>query len=156
MSVSFHHHGPSGFKMGVVRLLWTVLPELPQTLFQISCHRSPQLLSHTSPSCSKGLRCGLGPWVCSLLNHEQIRHPSWWQRVRTVDANVNMQPVGKQMLPALNILHSLLALHWKGTENRHFSGRKGVEDSHNQTRPNLYIRKLHRSPYLGLFRETGF
>lgn len=154
-----HHHGPSGCKTGFagpVWKSWAVSPVLPQTLYQTPySHRPPQLLSHTSPSCSKGLRCGLGPWGCSLLNQEQIRLPSLWQRVRTVDANINMQPVGKQMLPALNILHWLLALHREVTENMRSSERQRAGDSHNQTNSILYRRKLDMSPSLGLFGETG-
>lgn len=73
--------------------------------------------------------------------------------VRTVSANVNMQLVGKQMLPALNILHSLLALHRKGMENMPL--KKDKEQG---------IPTIIQAPYSReesptchpLYRETGF
>lgn len=46
-------------------------------------------------------------WLGAVwLFSDEPRLSSLWQTVRTVDANVNTQPVGKQMLPALSILLS--------------------------------------------------
>lgn len=99
--------------------------------------RGPQTLPNPPPTplpAVQGPQRWLGAvWLFSDEPRVDKALSSLWQMVRAVSANVNMQLVGKQRLPALNILHSLLAFHRKGME--HMPSREGyrAEDSHSHT-----------------------
>lgn len=89
------------------------------------------------------------------LFSEEPRLSSLWQTVRTVDANVNIQPVGKQMLPALSIPHPLLAFYREGMESMLSPEGSRAGESLSRASTGLY-RKPDLSPSLGQSGETGF
>lgn len=86
------------------------------------------------------------------LFSEEPRLSSLWQTVRTVDANVNIQPVGKQMLPALSIL---LAFYREGIESTLSPEGSRAEESLSCTSTGLYT-KPDLSPSLGQSEESDF